>query len=526
MAWMRYKVSTKIFELADAPTNPESSFSVLPLNASVLTEGTVAVARVPNAAGDVTGPYSALVVGNDSHTHGDSTIDGLNASATTAGTFAAARIPDAAGDVTGSYASLVVGNDSHTHGDSTIDGLNTSAVTAGTFANARIAASNVTQHVASIDHDSLLNFAAGEHFTQAAITVVGTIATGVWQGTAVANSYVAALPTSKITSGTFADARIAASNVTQHQASLALAASQTTSGAFADARIPSLATSKITSGTFAIARMPTGGTWAISSDLGITGGDVAIGHASPGYILSVGVDTTLTGLASFAVEGGTNATVNFSRACSNADSPNISFSKSRGTHSSPSNDTDGDGFGTINFGGYLNGFKTRASIYAKLNGSPGGSSLPTDLIFATGTTSLTERMRIKSDGMLLIPGDIGDTSNRVNKIWTVHQDTTNAENVSSWGAVKDNILPYIPSALNILRGVKVVTFQHDDRLDSSRRIKLGILAESIAEPLATPYKVYPFDYGIGPGVDMMGLAALNIRALQELDKRLELLEAA
>lgn len=42
---------------------------------------------------------------------------------------------------------------------------------------------------------------------------------------------------SDITSGTFADARIAASNVTQHQAALALAASQITSGTFADARI-------------------------------------------------------------------------------------------------------------------------------------------------------------------------------------------------------------------------------------------------------------------------------------------------
>ena len=52
------------------------------------------------------------------------------------------------------------------------------------------------------------------------IATVGTIGTGTWQGTAIANSYVAALPTSKITSGTMADARIAASNVTQHQGSI------------------------------------------------------------------------------------------------------------------------------------------------------------------------------------------------------------------------------------------------------------------------------------------------------------------
>ena len=52
------------------------------------------------------------------------------------------------------------------------------------------------------------------------LTVTGTIGTGVWQGTAIANAYVADLPTSKITSGTFDNARIAASNVTQHQSSI------------------------------------------------------------------------------------------------------------------------------------------------------------------------------------------------------------------------------------------------------------------------------------------------------------------
>jgi hypothetical protein len=41
-----------------------------------------------------------------------------------------------------------------------------------------------------IDHDSLANFAANEHFTQANITATGTIASGTWQGTAVDGTYV------------------------------------------------------------------------------------------------------------------------------------------------------------------------------------------------------------------------------------------------------------------------------------------------------------------------------------------------
>lgn len=89
------------------------------------------------------------------------------------------------------------------------------------------------------------------------------------------------LPASKITSGTFADARIPnlnASKTTAGQFDAAripnidatkvttgifsglripdLPASKTTSGTFADARIPNLPSSRITSGVFAVARLP------------------------------------------------------------------------------------------------------------------------------------------------------------------------------------------------------------------------------------------------------------------------------
>ena len=60
----------------------------------------------------------------------------------------------------------------------------------------------------------------GVDAAQTQITSVGTIGTGTWQGTAVAAAYVGALPASQITSGTIANARIAESNVTQHQAAI------------------------------------------------------------------------------------------------------------------------------------------------------------------------------------------------------------------------------------------------------------------------------------------------------------------
>ena len=76
-------------------------------------------------------------------------------------------------------------------------------------------------------------------------------------GTLNAN-VIPALPASKITSGTFADARLSSSSVTQHVDLTSLSADNLTSGTVPSARlslsasdIPNLATSKITSGTFA-----------------------------------------------------------------------------------------------------------------------------------------------------------------------------------------------------------------------------------------------------------------------------------
>ena len=108
------------------------------LDASAITTGSFGPTRLDALAGDVTGEINATVVGNNSHTHGDSTIDGLNASATTAGTFTAARIPNPAGDVTGLFSATVVGDNSHNHGDSTINGLDASAITTGSFGPTRL----------------------------------------------------------------------------------------------------------------------------------------------------------------------------------------------------------------------------------------------------------------------------------------------------------------------------------------------------------------------------------------------------
>jgi hypothetical protein len=89
-------------------------------------------------------------------------------------------------------------NEHYTQGNITTTGT----VSSGTWQGTSIAITYTDAKVTSvsgstgavvdgdIDHDSLLNFAANEHFTQANITTTGTIASGVWQGTAVDGTYV------------------------------------------------------------------------------------------------------------------------------------------------------------------------------------------------------------------------------------------------------------------------------------------------------------------------------------------------
>ena len=107
----------------------------------------------------------------------------------------------------------------------------------------------------------------GVDASQTQITAVGTIATGTWQGTAIANAYVAALPTSKITSGTFADARIAESNVTQHLGAI------TATGA--------VNSGSITSGFTSI---DVGAGNISGGDITASGGDIALGNGQNGTV--------------------------------------------------------------------------------------------------------------------------------------------------------------------------------------------------------------------------------------------------
>ena len=133
-----------------------------------------------------------------------------------------------------------------------------------------------------------------------------------------------------------------------------------------------------------------------------------------------------------------------------------------------------------------------------------------------GAGALRETMRLGADGTLTVGGDIGQTGTRVSHIYTTNQTTTNAETVDSWSRSKENIFAYTERALDIIKDVDVIGFSHLTDRDPSGRIKLGVRAESIGEPLALVERDYGHGLGVGPALDTMGLTALNTKAIQEL----------
>ena len=129
-----------------------------------------------------------------------------------------------------------------------VPALPTSKITSGTFANARLSSGSVTQHVdlTALSADNLTS---------------GTVPSA---RLSLAASDIPNLDTAKVTTGTFANARLSSGSVTQHVDLTSLNADNLTSGTVPNARItldadeiPDLPASKITSGSLGTARIPT-----------------------------------------------------------------------------------------------------------------------------------------------------------------------------------------------------------------------------------------------------------------------------
>ncbi|MDO8240703.1 MAG: hypothetical protein Q7T51_01855 [Candidatus Moranbacteria bacterium] len=97
----------------------------------------------------------------------------------------------------------------------------------------------------------------------------------------------------------------------------------------------------------------------------------------------------------------------------------LNLRKSRGTILSPSTLANGDYIGSVGFFGYGTAYTQRATIFAIVNGTVVADSVPTDLVFRTGSTVVAEQMRITSAGNIGI-----GTSNPTAKLDVVGQTTS------------------------------------------------------------------------------------------------------
>jgi hypothetical protein len=329
---------------------------------------------------------------------------------------------------------------------------------------------------ASAAAGSLTGATLASGVTASSLTSLGTIATGTWQGTDVGVAYggtgVSTLASNSVLTGTGASAITAESNLIFDGSNLDL----NNQGSIINVGASG---NDWTQNALTLA----GGSASQTLTVETTGGsDVAN--------LTLKTPASSTGYASIEfTQGSGSGAANNMRYIMAYDGPNGQFDLRSTDINGSSGDGDvfsvADGTDDVQF----------------LGGIGVGAAAPTSGIAMTG--------------------DIAATGARVSHIYTTSQTTTNAETVDSWSQSKENIFAYTERALDIIRDVDVITFSHLTDRDPSGRIKLGVRAESINEPLTLVHRDYGYDLGTGPALDTMGLAALNVKAIQELEAEVE-----
>lgn len=255
------------------------------------------------------------------------------------------------------------------------------------------------------------------------------------------------------------------------------------------------------------------------------------------------VGDTISGADLGQYNGVVSTTLALHGSTATATGPSLTFKKSRGTNTAPTVVTSADDMGSIDFYGAVaaNEYVRGARILAEMTGTIATTRGPGVLTFQTATDAapsvLTTAMSISAAQVttfsgtvalgannLTMTGTIAATGARVTQAYFTNQTTTNAETVDSSETVKHEIDAYTGDALNIVRDLDIITFKHDEWLDPSGELKLGIRAESVKEPLAVRMIERP-DQSY-PGVNMYGLSTLLARAVQQLTEKVERLETA
>ena len=116
--------------------------------------------------------------------------------------------------------------------------------------------------------------------------------------------------------------------------------------------------------------------------------------------------TTNSFSALLQIESNTEAAQAITRWAADGSGSRLHLQKGRGTIAAPTTVANGDSLGEFSFSGYDGANMTNAArIECYVNGTPGANDMPGILVFSTtadGAASPTERMRIKSTGIVNI----------------------------------------------------------------------------------------------------------------------------
>lgn len=138
--------------------------------------------------------------------------------------------------------------------------------------------------------------------------------------------------------------------------------------------------------SYDLTQVPANGLVVGTNQLVVSGGNVGIGTTNPQAALEIATP---------------NESIHMYRNVDTIGSPQLRFRKTRGTYAAPTPATDGDRLGYLSFDTIIPGpvYQERAWMKAEVNGTVSGSTIPTDLMFGTASsTTPIERMRIDSNG--------------------------------------------------------------------------------------------------------------------------------
>jgi len=143
---------------------------------------------------------------------------------------------------------------------------------------------------------------------------------------------------------------------------------------------------------------------------------------------------------------------------------------------------------------------------------------PQEISTSSGALTLSP-----ANASLLFTGTIAVTGSRVTQSYHTNLTSTNAVTVDSSVTVKQDIEKYTRDAMAVVRGMDIVTYSHERWLDQSGKKKLGVLSESLSEPLALD-EITHKDGSKYYGVNTYGLETILAKALQQIDERVSELE--